>query len=548
MEQRWPWPARIRWLTGLAVAAVVAVNMAGIWSIAMARRGAQEQAAGYLRLETESRARAVESVLASTRADLAFLTGSEAFFTLETALSSSDPRESRWRRLGAEAALLLFLRGHPEVAHLSVRSHGGVPLLAAGRRGGVPVLWRPTGADRSETADGRRLTTSFAFEAPPGAASPEAVAIQADVDAAGLLQHGRPAGDTGRACRLADALGRAIASEPGRGGAVDPGTAGDHGDSGAFDARASLRAEGWSVASPWTLICRQTGGPAVALLEPLAARYRVTLGLNLAVMSLALLLGWFAIQQARRAGMLEAGAREEARVRELERQLFHTERLGTVGRLAAGMAHEINNPLEGMSNYLSLAAESLARGDGAAAQRHVARVREGLDRAAAVVRQVLAHADPARAPRTPLDLNAAISQAAEFVRSRKEFSGLRFDLDLAEAGAQVEGSPVMLGQVFLNLLLNACEAQPSGGEVAVRTWTQDGTVHAEIADRGPGVAPEDAARIFEPFFSTKQSTGLGLSICHAIVLEHGGELTVTSRPGGGAVFRLSFPASSGAGR
>src|SRR5262249_61937728 len=99
------------------------------------------------------------------------------------------------------------------------------------------------------------------------------------------------------------------------------------------------------------------------LIEPLARRYRVTLALNLAVMGLALLLGSFAIQQARRRERLEARAREEGRVREVERQLFHSERLGTVGRLAAGMAHEINNPLEGMSEYLALARATPSRGE-----------------------------------------------------------------------------------------------------------------------------------------------------------------------------------------
>ncbi len=262
----------------------------------------------------------------------------------------------------------------------------------------------------------------------------------------------------------------------------------------------------------------------------MAARYRTTLILNLVVMGLAFLLGGFAVQQARRRERLEGAAREEVRVRELERQLFHAERLTTVGRLAAGIAHEINNPLEGMGNYLSLAREELRRGDGEGAERHLARVREGLERIAAVVRQVLAHADPATAPQVPVDLNQVLKQSGEFVRSRPEFGQIRFGLELLPGPLLVRASPVMLGQVA------------GGGEVSLRSRRDGAQALAEIADRGPGVPPADRQRIFEPFYSTKDSTGLGLSICHSIVRQHQGQLTVLPREGGGAIFRLALPA------
>jgi signal transduction histidine kinase len=302
-----------------------------------------------------------------------------------------------------------------------------------------------------------------------------------------------------------------------------------------------VRAESWSVPGPWRLACSQPESAAVALVEPVTRRYRTTLVLNLVVMGLALLLGGAAIQQARRRERLEARAREEARVRELERQLFHSERLATVGRLAAGIAHEINNPLEGMANYLSLAKDALARGDVDAARSRLDAVTRGLDRAASVVRQVLAHADPAKAPHTPVDLNQVLRETGEFVRSRRELSPVDFGMDLADGPLVVRGSPVMLGQVALNLILNACEAQPNGGEVRVRSRRESGLAVVEVADRGPGVSEDDRDRIFEPFFSTKDSTGLGLSICHSITREHHGDLTVSARDGGGAVFRMQLP-------
>jgi C4-dicarboxylate-specific signal transduction histidine kinase len=282
---------------------------------------------------------------------------------------------------------------------------------------------------------------------------------------------------------------------------------------------------------------------AMAGVEPLSVRYRTTLLLNLAAMALAVLLGALAAREARRRERSDAQAREEARVRELERQLFHAERLTTVGRLAAGIAHEINNPLEGMANYLSLANDALSRGEVESARRRLDGVRQGLDRAASVVRQVLAHADPARAGKSRVDLARVLAETTEFVRSRAEFARIRFETALPEKPLAVQGSPIMLGQVAVNLMLNACEAQPNGGEVAVSARREGGRVVADVADRGPGVPEAERQRIFEPFFSTKDSTGLGLSVCHSIVREHGGELVALAREGGGALFRLSLPAA-----
>jgi signal transduction histidine kinase len=274
-------------------------------------------------------------------------------------------------------------------------------------------------------------------------------------------------------------------------------------------AEAPVRAEGWSLPGPLLLVCEQPEGTVVGLAEPVWARYRTTFALNAGVMALALLLGGFAVQQARRRARLEARAAEETHVRELERQLFHAERLTTVGRLAAGIAHEINNPLEGMSNYLTLARDALDRGDAVATQRHVASV---------------------------------LRETEHFVESRREFRHIRFILDLAEGALLVRGSPVMLGQVAVNLILNACEIQPEKGEVRVASRREGDHAVVEFSDRGPGISEADRARVFEPFFSTRDSTGLGLSICHTIVRQHEGELTLHPREGRGSSFRMTLPA------
>jgi signal transduction histidine kinase len=498
----WP-PGRLGWLTFLLLGAVLVVNGAGVWAMTMARRGIEGQIAHTLYLETDAQARGLESVLAGIRADLVFLSNSPAF-------SSVSPE--RLEAVGG--AMILFLRGHPAVTRLALLSPQRARLVEAGRPRGVPGYWLPShagaqGADPAAEGSRPHVTHSQwevrATDA--GAGSPPV--LRATLDLSELLSAAALQAGPGLFCSLQDARGSPLASL----------AAGAEASARKLQATARFTAEGWSAASPWQLSCARSPD-AVLSLEPLATRYRSTIALNLAIMAVTMLLGFFAIQEARQRQWLEYRTRENARVREIERQLFHAERLSTVGRLAAGMAHEINNPLEGMSNYLRLAREALERGQPAAAD----------------------HAQGSATPGTAADLNEILSHSVAFVRSREEFSAIRFDLDLAPDGATVQGSPVMLGQVFLNLLLNACEAQPGGGQISVRSRSNGFHVRAEIADRGPGVPASERGRIFEPFHSTKQSTGLGLSICHSIVKQHEGELSVEDREGGGAVFVVRLPA------
>jgi signal transduction histidine kinase len=522
------------WLTTIALAAVAAVNLAGLWGIAVARQGALEEASRAFDLDVAAKATALEGRLSSVRSDLAFLGGSPTIARLDDA--AADAAAASLLRQAAESALLLFLRGHSEVVRIVVRSSDGRPLVHVGRRGGVPVLWvsaRPTGQEGA-AIDPRRPRLTARLPHGEGAPLAGGVSVETEVEPASLLE--LSGASESRRCQLRDradvVLGR---FPPGARGAGAPGERQQ-------SAQAPVRAEGWSAPGPLALACSQSAEAAVSLAEPVWARYRTTWALNLVVMALALLLGGFAVSQARRRAGLEARAAEESRVRELERQLFHAERLTTVGRLAAGIAHEINNPLEGMANYLTLGRDALARGDSEAASRQLAAVKQGLDRAAAIVRQVLAHADPAKAPKTPVDLNEVLRETEGFVRSRKEFRHIVFELALSDGPLVVHGNPVMLGQVATNLIVNACEVQPDQGEVRISSRLAEGQAVAEFADRGPGILESDRQRIFEPFFSTKDSTGLGLSICHTIARQHDGELDVRPREGGGSVFRIRLPA------
>ncbi len=514
--------------------AMMAVTTAGLWGIAVARRGVVEHAGAVFRLGTAERARSLESVLAAARADLVFLAGSAPLSDLGAALNSERPDEIRWRRIWAEAGLILFLRAHPEIAHLIITSRPQEAtheeaIIAAGRRGGVPVAWRPSGASALSAGAIFGEVDLQGADASSGRAR-----LIAGLDVAALIAS-RIAPEEDTACTIRGPGGNALGSIDRIADAPDPGSGRT------LRAEAVMEVAGWSREGPWILSCARPEASAIGVLTPLVNRYRLTLGLHLAAMTLTAVIGVLAMRQIRRREHMEWRAIEAIRLREIERQLFHSERLATLGRLAAGFAHEINNPLEGVYNYLHLAAAAAGRGDMDDVRRRLDQVRDGLGRVSAVVRRILDHSIPEAGGRARVDLSAAVAQAVDLVRSRKEFEGIRFDVSTGAMDSDVAGDPVLIGQVLLNVLLNACEAQPTGGEVRIRLHRQGEAVHVEVADRGPGVSPQDAARIFEPFFSTKGSTGLGLSICEAIVRQHGGDLSIRDRAGGGAVLRLRLP-------
>ncbi len=524
------------WLTLIALLAVAAVNLAGFWGIRVAREGARDEARRGFELGVAARASRIERRLSEVRADLAFLAASPTISRLADA--STSP--SSLTRQAAESALLIFLRSHPEVVRIRIASTDDRPLVHVGRRGGVPVLWvsaSPTG-DEGAAIDPRR--PRLIAKLPQAESDPTAggVTVEIEVEAGSLIDPGDGAPTSAAQwCELTAADGASLGRFP-RGSPP----ASDAAD---VAVETAVRSDGWTPSGPLRLACRRPAAAGAGLDEPVLARYRTTRMLDLAVMALAFLLGGFAVQQARSRAGLEERAAEAARVRELERRLFHAERLSTVGRLAAGIAHEINNPLEGMANYLALARDASARGDSEAVARHLASVKQGLERAAGIVRQVLAHSDPAKAEMTAVDVNRVLRETGDFVRSRREFAHVELAYELGAESLLVLGSPVMLGQVAMNLIVNACEAQPERGQVRVLSRLDGGHVVVEFQDRGPGIAEADRQRVFEPFFSTKDSTGLGLSICHTIVAQHGGELSVEPRPGGGATFRMRLSAWEG---
>ncbi len=244
--------------------------------------------------------------------------------------------------------------------------------------------------------------------------------------------------------------------------------------------------------------------------------------------------------------------RIEGTLRELEARLALADRLSAVGTLAAGVAHEINNPLSYVSLHLALLREGLeapARCGECApvvteAREHLANVQEGLGRVRTIVRDLRTFTRGDEAELGPTDTNAVVTSTCSLVRNEL---GKRAHLVQAlGALPRAHASDTRLGQVLLNLLLNAMQATPEGSPDAhtitvTTSLAGDGRVCLEVSDTGNGIAPENLARVFAPFFTTKlggEGTGLGLWVCHTIVSGMGGELSVMSEPERGATFRV----------
>ena len=508
---------------GLAVslallALLLAVNAVAVGGILSARDGARREALNELELQTEVHARSLEASLAGLRGDLLFLSQSPPLTRTLPSPARDDPMARRWRRLDVEGTLVLFLAAHPAVERLVVRDRERRATAVAGRRGGAPVVLSPTAAADPAAAAEATVAGRWPLSGVGGGGA-EGV-LEATVSLAAVLAEAAP-GLEARLTLVRDGAAPAPDGDP-------------------FAARVPVRDDGWDPPLAATLVRHEAASSLVRSVEELAARYRTTVLLNVAVVALTLALGLLAFRQMRRAERLTAERAHEVRLRELERQLLHSERLASVGRLAAGMAHEINNPLEGMGNYLSLLDDELAAGDAAAARPLVRRVREGLERAAGILRRVLTASESEGDARSTLDLRRPVAEAVEFVRGAGRFPGVDVRLRAPDDAVPVVGSAVTLGQLVLNLLLNACQAQPQGGEVEVTVERREEEARVAVADRGPGL-PQGGERLFEPFYSTRGSTGLGLAVCHRIAREHGGAMEAADREGGGAVFTLRLP-------
>lgn len=224
-------------------------------------------------------------------------------------------------------------------------------------------------------------------------------------------------------------------------------------------------------------------------------------------------------------------------------QLVHTERLSAIGELVAGVAHEINNPLQTVVGSVELMLED---DPSPSARQDLETVRREAGRAAQIVRSLLAFVRRGTPVRAPVDLNDIVREAVTLREFQIQQKAIRLSVELSAAPVVVLGSREELQQIVMNLLLNAEQAVGIAGQgmMTIRTGSS-GPLHTlDVADNGPGISDELHGRIFEPFFTTKpvgEGTGLGLSISHGIALAHGGALKLVPSDRG-ATFRLMLPA------
>ena len=252
---------------------------------------------------------------------------------------------------------------------------------------------------------------------------------------------------------------------------------------------------------------------------------------------------------------LEARVEERTReLRETQAQLVQSEKMRSLGQLVAGVAHELNNPIGFVHANLQLLeeyVERLMRADTDPARRArtkdaieklLARSQEGAGRVKQIVQDLRTFSRTDQAELTQVSLNDAIQRTLGLIEPRTK-NGIAVERDFGEL-PDVRCYAGQLGQVFMNLLMNACDALEGNGKIVVRTRPLPSGVQLEFQDDGPGMSAEVRSRVFEPFFTTKpvgKGTGLGLSISHGIVERHGGSMTVDSAPGAGAKFTIRLP-------
>jgi signal transduction histidine kinase len=224
-------------------------------------------------------------------------------------------------------------------------------------------------------------------------------------------------------------------------------------------------------------------------------------------------------------------------------QLIQSAKMASVGTLAAGVAHEINNPLFailGRAELLLRAPEKhLASMKG---REYIEAIHEMAQRAAKIVQELLAYSRPSVTPRQ-VKLSEAMDVALNLVGRDVANKGIEIQKEYSD-NSFIQGWPDKIEQVFVNLLMNARDASESGSRIFIRCWAQDGSANISVQDNGRGIPQSIQHRLFEPFFTTKEvgkGTGLGLYVCHRIVTEHKGTIEIRSEEGAGTEVTLRFP-------
>ncbi len=248
------------------------------------------------------------------------------------------------------------------------------------------------------------------------------------------------------------------------------------------------------------------------------------------------------VQLARYAVILSDVTQERARTR----QEIENERVNSILELAAGVAHELGNPLNSLTIHLQLMQRQLAKLNSSVA---VARLAKSLEVCTGEVERldsIVTHFLDAVRPRPPdlreLDLIAPLEESLEFLRPELESAAVRVDVELGASLPPIQGDRDQIKQVFFNVIKNARQAMRSGGIIRIRAFSDDDYVYVQIGDTGEGIPQENLRKVFQPYFTTKPGGhGLGMMIVERIMRDHGGQVGINSRPGVGTVVTLQFP-------
>jgi signal transduction histidine kinase len=237
--------------------------------------------------------------------------------------------------------------------------------------------------------------------------------------------------------------------------------------------------------------------------------------------------------------MLRNRIRREQHMTDLHRKLIRQERMAAVGELAGGIAHELLNPLTGIGGALTIVSQEIPP-DGET-QAAIEEIKQQVSRMERLVVALRAYARPGQLDPEWIDVRSILTQAAASVCQIPALPKADFVLDLDPRVPEIYADPREFEYAFENLIHNAYQAITEGGKIEVRTQRVRDRIHVSVSDDGVGIEDDVRDKIFEPFFSTKaRGTGLGLSLVHRAVENHGGEISVHSTPGKGATFDLVF--------
>ncbi len=232
------------------------------------------------------------------------------------------------------------------------------------------------------------------------------------------------------------------------------------------------------------------------------------------------------------------------KLKQTQQELLESERLASIGKIAAGVAHEIGNPLTSVLGHTEIIAKRLKDSrvkDKVALLDLLGRIRKETERIGRIIRDLLQFSRTPPLIREDVDLNQIIKECVEAFKLQPRFQGIKFVLALKDDLPMVKGNSDQLQQVFANLIVNAADAMPNGGEIVITTREEGEWVVSTVTDNGVGIPPEEIKKIFEPFFTTKspdKGTGLGLAISLKIIKECGGKLQAKSKVGEGTTFTI----------